>query len=248
MNKFELITCAAKRIFIYCVYIVRCPLPFLIVPIISAGGFIINSMMMTTEKVGRTDSGSGDDELSILVCSGNIGNAEPTPESFGEWVPDDGNILHTVNKTKYPITHELHERAADTIAKLKRMQQQQQQASSSESKKKFDIIIIGMQEAAFVDKQLKKKSSTGSLTGLAAAADDSERTPSNNNNNPIIPLPGVAGVDDAVQVMNDGLHKVESEVNKIEKEGKKSTNKLFRKAVKANMIVRGLTTSQTYKS
>lgn len=202
---------------------------------------LVVGMTTEEEKVGRTDSGSGDDELSILICSGNIGNAEPTPESFGEWVPDDGNILHTVNKTKYPITHELHERAADTIAKLKRMQQQQQQASSSESKKKFDIIIIGMQEAAFVDKQLRRKSSTGSLTEL-------ERTPSNNNNNPIIPLPGVAGVDDAVQVMNDGLHKVESEVNKIEKEGKKSKNKLFRKAVKANMIVRGLTTSQTYKS
>ena len=33
------------------------------------------------------------EDLSILICSANIGNAEPTPESFAAWIPDDGEII-----------------------------------------------------------------------------------------------------------------------------------------------------------
>ena len=31
--------------------------------------------------------------LAILICSANIGNAEPTCESFGAWIPNDGELL-----------------------------------------------------------------------------------------------------------------------------------------------------------
>lgn len=30
------------------------------------------------------------DQLAILICSANIGNAEPTRESFDAWIPNDG--------------------------------------------------------------------------------------------------------------------------------------------------------------
>jgi hypothetical protein len=48
------------------------------------------------------------EDLSLLICSANIGNAEPTPESFAEWIPDDGAILSPTtvdspNKGKYHI-------------------------------------------------------------------------------------------------------------------------------------------------
>ena len=46
-----------------------------------------------------------DQDLSLLICSANIGNAEPTPESFASWIPEDGNILPTdnSNNSKYHL-------------------------------------------------------------------------------------------------------------------------------------------------
>ena len=186
----------------------------------------------TTNDTPPRSSSNESSELAILICSANIGNAEPTPESFDKWVPKDGNIHTPLTNTKYPVDTcieniPLTSQSADTIAKLKTI-----------AEKKFDIIAIGMQEAAFVDKSHKKNNDEQSMD---VSERGNESSSNNTNNTPTIPQPGVVGVDDAVQIVNDGICK-------IEKESKKYNNKLVRKAVKANMVVRGLTTSQAFQS
>mmetsp|Transcript_6466 Transcript_6466/g.14595 ORF Transcript_6466/g.14595 Transcript_6466/m.14595 type:complete len:702 (-) Transcript_6466:819-2924(-) len=156
-------------------------------------------------------------DLAVLVCSANVGNAEPTSESFGEMVPNDGEIEGPLANTKYPVD-------VDGAAKAR--------ASLNRPGKKFDIIVIGMQEAAFSEKKTIRKSPDhgegGALDGSNRGAESSERSDSNDHH----------GV---VETVNDG-------VSEILKEGEKGKSKLFRKVVKANMIVRGLTTSQTYRA
>eukprot|EP00573_Skeletonema_grethae_P009012 CAMPEP_0201695048 /NCGR_PEP_ID=MMETSP0578-20130828/7118_1 /ASSEMBLY_ACC=CAM_ASM_000663 /TAXON_ID=267565 /ORGANISM="Skeletonema grethea, Strain CCMP 1804" /LENGTH=83 /DNA_ID=CAMNT_0048180823 /DNA_START=42 /DNA_END=290 /DNA_ORIENTATION=- len=49
---------------------------------------------------------SSDDYLTVLVCSANVGNAEPTPASFAAWVPHDGQIQDPLHNTRYPVTQE----------------------------------------------------------------------------------------------------------------------------------------------
>lgn len=190
----------------------------------------------TTNDTPPMSSSNESSELTILICSANIGNAEPTPESFDKWVPKDGNIHTPLTNTKYPVDTcieniPLTTQSADTIAKLKTI-----------AEKKFDIIAIGMQEAAFVDKSHKKINGEQSMDVSERGNESSSQHNSNNTNNtPTIPQPGVVGVDDAVQIVNDGICK-------IEKESKRYNNKIVRKAVKANMVVRGLTTSQAFQS
>lgn len=194
-----------------------------------------------TNDTPPRSSSNESSELTILICSANIGNAEPTPESFNKWVPKDGNIHTPLTNTKYPVDTcieniPLTSQSADTIAKLKTI-----------AEKKFDIIAIGMQEAAFVDKSHKKNNGEQSMDVSERGNESSSNTSpsphnSNNaNNTPTIPQLGVVGVDDAVQIVNDGICK-------IEKESKRYNNKIVRKAVKANMVVRGLTTSQAFQS
>ena len=187
-----------------------------------------------TNDTPPTSSSNESSELTILICSANIGNAEPTPESFNKWVPKDGNIHTPLTNTKYPVDTcieniPLTSQSADTIAKLKTI-----------AEKKFDIIAIGMQEAAFVDKSHKKNNGEQSQS-LDVSERGNESSSNNTNNTPTIPQLGVVGVDDAVQIVNDGICK-------IEKESKRYNNKIVRKAVKANMVVRGLTTSQAFQS
>ena len=187
-----------------------------------------------TNDTPPRSSSNESSELTILICSANIGNAEPTPESFNKWVPKDGNIHTPLTNTKYPVDTcieniPLTSQSADTIAKLKTI-----------AEKKFDIIAIGMQEAAFVDKSHKKNNGEQSQS-LDVSERGNESSSNNTNNTPTIPQLGVVGVDVAVQIVNDGICK-------IEKESKRYNNKIVRKAVKANMVVRGLTTSQAFQS
>ncbi|KAL7532231.1 hypothetical protein ACHAXR_004507 [Thalassiosira sp. AJA248-18] len=166
-------------------------------------------------------------ELTVLVCSANVGNAEPTPASFGEWVPDDGEIEGPLTQTKYPVD-------ADGAAWAR--------SSLEGAGKKFDIIVIGMQEAAFVDKTLKKKGSASERDGGSSggAVDDSNRdggAAADVNSERSHPPGGVA------EAVGNGAAD-------SEKGGKKGKNKLFRKVVKAHLVVRGLTAggSETYKA
>jgi len=128
-------------------------------------------------------------ELTVLVCSANVGNAEPTPESFAEWVPLDGDIAGPLSKTKYPV---------DGVA-------------DSAPGGKFDVIVLGMQEAAFVEK--KKKN--GKLKRLDST--------------------------DSADAPQEQCQQEQPNSDEVEKKAKKPGRKLWRKALKANLVVRGLT-------
>ena len=132
-------------------------------------------------------------ELTVLVCSANVGNAEPTPESFAEWVPLDGDIDGPLSSTKYPV-----EGVADPSPSLG---------------EKFDIIVLGMQEAAFVEKKAK----------------DGKLKPSESEKN-------------TADAPEESCQQEGANSDKAEKKAKKKPgSKLMRKALKANLVVRGLT-------
>ena len=158
-------------------------------------------------------------DLAVLICSANIGNAEPTPSSFAEWVPDDGDIDGPVSRTKYPVE-----------------QQSQDGVALIENKKKFDIIVLGMQEAAFVEKTKRKSSKLDEESD--GGCDVSERA-----DGPPKTLNEAVGA--TVGAVGQG-------VAEVTKQGEKNTKDVFRKVAKkhakANLVVRGLTTSQTYKA
>ena len=79
------------------------------------------------------DDADGEGELAVLVCTANVGNAAPTPESFRAWVPDDGDVAGPVAGTKYAV-------AADGADEAR---------ASLSAGRKFDVVVLGMQEAAF---------------------------------------------------------------------------------------------------
>jgi hypothetical protein len=86
--------------------------------------------------------------LNLLVCSGNMGNAEPDSKSLAAWIPDDGNCSECLDHQKYPLVFEPKDpvtladgstRASDADASTARADQ-------------FDLIVLGMQESTFEPK------------------------------------------------------------------------------------------------
>ncbi|GAX10490.1 hypothetical protein FisN_21Lh191 [Fistulifera solaris] len=71
-------------------------------------------------------------QLQILVCSANLGNAQPDEESMALWLPEDGQCNQVLQyPAKYPV---------------------RDQFSTFEDfvdEDKFDLIVVGMQEATF---------------------------------------------------------------------------------------------------
>jgi len=212
------------------------------------------NMADNTTNNDKDEEDTTTSNLSVLICSANIGNAEPTPESFSQWVPPNGIINPTISSTKYPVDALTTDSLANNVKELTTNSKDVINTLKTQSEKQYDIICLGMQEAAFVEPKqpsLKRKGSQGNsnvelnkLDTSSSKADVSERSENKDTAIPGIPVlqTGVQPVDDTIQQINDGIVK-------IEKESKKGSNKIFRKAVKANMIVRGLTTSQSfYKS
>ncbi len=91
-------------------------------------------------------------QLAILICSANIGNAEPTRESFGAWIPSDGGFViargggcdkHEMTKNDVCCCSVVDDNNVD--------EDDDDIINQRKQKKKFDIIVIGMQEAAFIN-------------------------------------------------------------------------------------------------
>ena len=91
------------------------------------------------------------EDLSILICSANIGNAEPTPESFAAWIPDDGEII-----SKSGASGASNDRV------------------NVSANKKYHLMVVGMQEAAFSTKL--KTVSVNDESGLDLSLDETERS------------------------------------------------------------------------
>lgn len=93
------------------------------------------------------------EDLSILICSANIGNAEPTPESFAAWIPDDGEIISKSGASGAGASNDCVNVSAN---------------------KKYHLMVVGMQEAAFSTK-LKTVNVNDEL-GLDMSLDEKKST------------------------------------------------------------------------
>lgn len=93
--------------------------------------------------------------IKLLICSGNLGNAEPDVNSLGSWVPEDGLCHQVVENQKYPIVTK-----KDDFQKVEKDDGNNDEASDGDNKyreeeeaakkrEKFDLIILGMQESTF---------------------------------------------------------------------------------------------------
>ena len=82
-------------------------------------------------------------ELKVLVCSGNLGNAEPTQASMEAWIPALGSTRGVVLSTRSTSTGTDADEEEDGF---------------------FDLIAIGMQESTW------KKNKDGSNNNNASAA------------------------------------------------------------------------------
>jgi len=169
-------------------------------------------------------AGDGEGELTVLVCCANIGNAEPTPHSFGKWVPDDGEIEGPLSETKYTIEAD---RAAEVSASLRRV-----------TGKKFDIIVLGMQEAAFMAPKTKKECT------VKPASVDSSR--SDTEKGVIMDTGEKSSSGNPIDIVEAGV--VSDTKKDTKKEGGKPKNKFLRKLAKGNLLRKGLTTTKDYQS
>jgi len=216
-----------------------------------------NSNNMADNTVNNGSEGEDTtSNLSVLICSANIGNAEPTPESFSQWVPPNGIINNTISSTKYPIDALTTDSLANNLKELTSSSSDVINTLKTQQSKQFDIICLGMQEAAFVEPKqpsLKRKDSQGNsnveLNKLDTSSSKATTTDVSERSEKDTAIPGIPVLQTGVQPVDDTIQQINDGIVKIEKESKKGSNKIFRKAVKANMIVRGLTTSQSfYKS
>jgi hypothetical protein len=96
-------------------------------------------------------------KVNILVCSANMGNAEPDVESLAAWIPKDGNVKEVLENPRYPLpegTNPLERRMKTVVGeilkrKLKKAPPTPIEVPPVEEQKQFDIVVIGMQEATF---------------------------------------------------------------------------------------------------
>lgn len=88
-------------------------------------------------------------ELQLLVCTANLGNAAPDKGSLAAWIPDDGRC-HSVLRypAKYPIRNQF-----STFDEFR-------------PNDRFDIIVLGMQEATF-DRPSTDDAGGGDSSGLS---------------------------------------------------------------------------------
>lgn len=107
-----------------------------------------------------------DRPLRVLVCSGNMGNALPDPESIAAWIPRDGCYSQVVKNQEYPVPAKAETNALFHEIGLPPLKERSQNGTDNKTNSNgsapfdkdddyFDIIVIGMQEATFEVKDEK---------------------------------------------------------------------------------------------
>jgi hypothetical protein len=87
----------------------------------------------------------GDRQIQILICSANLGNAQPDEASLCAWVPEDGKILPVVQNESYPIRTNLEYDDSE----LHRNSRSDDDDDDYEEYDQFDIVVFGLQESTF---------------------------------------------------------------------------------------------------
>jgi len=98
--------------------------------------------------------------LKLLVCSGNLGNAEPDLESLNAWVPADGLCHQVVDDQKYPVVVERKDfQSSDSDStddsclnwdkRDDGNNKYREDEKAAKRLERFDLIVFGMQESTF---------------------------------------------------------------------------------------------------
>ena len=100
--------------------------------------------------------------LRLLVCSGNLGNAEPDIPSLEAWIPNDGNCREVLVKKKtptYPLAWRNNNNNNDQLQQQKKSSNTKRNSSDDDDDEEedcaascFDLIVIGLQESTFIPK------------------------------------------------------------------------------------------------
>lgn len=99
-------------------------------------------------------------QLQLLVCSANLGNEQPDPDSLAAWIPTDGACQAVLRQdAPYPVqsyhyssstNHNNHNNNNNTSTRsLEADNDVPSDASRYTDTDQFDMIVIGMQEATF---------------------------------------------------------------------------------------------------
>lgn len=101
-------------------------------------------------------------DLQVLVCTANLGNAQPDVPSLETWIPSDGQCSQVLTvPQKYPVRfHHNHETPGTEMHPFEAGEFQDQ---------KFDLIVVGMQEATFDRPSMKRKKSNVSASSESPA-------------------------------------------------------------------------------
>lgn len=114
---------------------------------------------------------NNDNSIRVLVCSANMGNAEPNLESLRAWIPKDGDTNSVLENQPYPLREVVKKKfklaatAILGISKDKSVPEIEVVHDDSDANK-FDIIAIGMQEATFEVSEREETSHSYKLTTL----------------------------------------------------------------------------------
>jgi len=119
----------------------------------SARGFgasVRNMMGMSTREHFSSGIDYGiepPEDIKVLVCTANMGNAEPTFESLKEWIPFNGSIRNVMD-----AQNELDDDNAPAVAAKTATPssvKQEERPASPNPTSSYDVIAIGMQEATW---------------------------------------------------------------------------------------------------
>jgi hypothetical protein len=86
----------------------------------------------------------GDRQIQVLICSANLGNAQPDEASLHAWVPESGKIVPVLQNEKYPIRTNLEYDDSEL-----HMNSHPDAEDYYEEYDQFDIIVFGLQESTF---------------------------------------------------------------------------------------------------
>jgi len=96
--------------------------------------------MSTRDFSSDVDNGiDPPDDIKVLVCTANMGNAEPTFESLKAWIPFNGSVCNVMD-----AQNEL-----DADAPAASSVKQEERPASIDPTSGYDVIAIGMQEATW---------------------------------------------------------------------------------------------------
>ena len=124
--------------------------------------------------------------VKLLICSGNLGNAEPNASSLESFLPEDGLCHQVLENQKYPVVARQTE--FGNKGNKKHREEEMPKGDDGDDKykedeqaarklEKFDLIVLGLQESTFepVDEDI--------LEEIKAKLDDGEHDALNNTGN-----------------------------------------------------------------